>query len=210
MDKWEEMSTWRERAEFQEKRSLYACLLFVLKESNRQTLMTWWSKEVPLRLIIFFALLRECVECFEVTIALDLLTIFKYQNKPIKMTTSKDVWDRICKSLTAFRIWPKIWSCFRFPSETNPRERYDNNAYLTECHADRNWLRGSTNNRSQYGCARRCWRVHWPLREGAWGGTTAQSYHWKAFQSPDSFATKHTKPTFFALPVCNPQVTKLL
>ena len=59
--------SWRERADFLEQRSLMVCLLFVLKECDRNTLMDWWKHEIPSRLMIFFDLLRICIETFEVS-----------------------------------------------------------------------------------------------------------------------------------------------
>eukprot|EP01114_Cavostelium_apophysatum_P024426 TRINITY_DN955_c0_g1_i4.p1 TRINITY_DN955_c0_g1~~TRINITY_DN955_c0_g1_i4.p1 ORF type:complete len:1235 (+),score=324.88 TRINITY_DN955_c0_g1_i4:2822-6526(+) len=67
MDRWHEgyFVKWRTTAEAQEKRSLYICVLFVLKNIDPAVLVLWWKNEITNRLLAFFELLGECATSFE-------------------------------------------------------------------------------------------------------------------------------------------------
>jgi hypothetical protein len=41
------------------------CVLFVLKECSSRIMTEWWAHEVPSRLLLFFDVIRICIDVFE-------------------------------------------------------------------------------------------------------------------------------------------------
>jgi hypothetical protein len=60
-------------ADFEEKRNLLLCFLFILKNLNQALLSWWWKNETQLRIVALFDALLQCTEIFEATPALHLL-----------------------------------------------------------------------------------------------------------------------------------------
>eukprot|EP01114_Cavostelium_apophysatum_P003911 TRINITY_DN1404_c0_g1_i1.p1 TRINITY_DN1404_c0_g1~~TRINITY_DN1404_c0_g1_i1.p1 ORF type:complete len:1840 (+),score=629.05 TRINITY_DN1404_c0_g1_i1:76-5595(+) len=52
-------------AEFDEKRTIFVCFLFIIKNIPRNFLSLWWKKETQTRVVLFFEALLQCSEVFE-------------------------------------------------------------------------------------------------------------------------------------------------
>jgi hypothetical protein len=51
--------------DFDEKRELFGCFLYILKNADKELLDQWWRKETQTRIILFLEALLECVDVFE-------------------------------------------------------------------------------------------------------------------------------------------------
>jgi hypothetical protein len=65
IDHYTQIVGWRDRSDLVEQRNFYLCVIYVLEECPRQMLTEWWRHEIPVRLLGFFEILRDCIESFE-------------------------------------------------------------------------------------------------------------------------------------------------
>lgn len=69
METWQDpkLQSWCESAGLSEKKNLFACVIWVLKNCNKNLFSKWWKMMVPAKLVTFLEILAECVLVFEVS-----------------------------------------------------------------------------------------------------------------------------------------------
>jgi hypothetical protein len=61
---------WKEQADERERRMLAVSVLFVLKEMDIATIREWWKSDIYSRILHFLALLRDCLDAFQVNLTI--------------------------------------------------------------------------------------------------------------------------------------------
>ncbi len=67
LELWNEpaFQNWRHTAEVVEKRLVYICVIWILRNCNREFLRHWWKQEVTSKILNLCNFLGECVHTFE-------------------------------------------------------------------------------------------------------------------------------------------------
>jgi len=65
IEKWSQLSGWRESTIVPNKREFYVQLLYILKSSSREFVRKWWKQETDNNRLIFLRLMMDCIRAFE-------------------------------------------------------------------------------------------------------------------------------------------------
>ena len=65
IENWDELSNWKSKTCFEQKREYYITLLYVLKTADRSLILQWWKQESQKSQIIFYQILNDIIKTFE-------------------------------------------------------------------------------------------------------------------------------------------------
>jgi hypothetical protein len=65
VDEYPTLLAWREKADLNEQRNLFVCILYILKECDSSMMIDWWTHELPSRLLTFIDIVCICADVFE-------------------------------------------------------------------------------------------------------------------------------------------------